>query len=222
MPQQGQSQILLKNILRIFQVILLRNFLTLLENLEYLQSVSNTGKLTFVKRNVSLVSILKILNEFKTNKATLIGNLAGRFLKDGSNILYTPIANICNLSIKRASFPGKCKLAKIKPLYKKGLKTDLKNFRPISLLPVISKIIKRIIHNQTMNFLSDNNVLYKYQSGFRKFHSTDTFLPYLHDKITKGFNSGLLTEMVLIDLQKAFDTIGHNILILKNAFSRFY
>ena len=73
-----------------------------------------------------------------------------------------------------------------------------------------------------MNFLSDNNVLYKYQSGFRKFHSTDTCLSYLHEKIAKGFNSGLLTGLVLIDLQKAFDTIDHNILIKKNAFSRFH
>ena len=111
-------------------------------------------KLKFEK--VSSVSILKILKEFKTNKATGIDNLAGRFLKDGSNILYTTIAKICNLSIKLASFPDKCKVAKIKPLHKKGLKTDPKNFRPISLLPLISKIIERIIHDQTMNFLSDN------------------------------------------------------------------
>ena len=103
------------------------------------------------------------------------------------------MAKICNLSIKLASFPEKCKVAKIKPLYKKGLKTEPKNFRPMLLLPLLSKITERIIHDQTMNFLSDNNALYKYQSGFRKFHSTDTCLPYLHDKITKGFDSGLLT-----------------------------
>ena len=71
-----------------------------------------------------------------------------------------------------------------------------------------------------MNFISDNNALYKFQSGFRKFHSTDSCLSYPHDKITKVFDSGLLTGMVLIDLQNAFDTIDHNILI-KNAFSRF-
>ena len=64
-----------------------------------------------------------------------------------------------------------------------------------------------------MNFLSDNNVLYQYQSDFRKFHSTDTCLSYLHDKIIKGFDSGLLTGIILIDIQKAFDTIDHNILI---------
>ena len=145
-------------------------------------------------------SILKILKEFKTNKATGIDNLVGRFLKDGSDILCTPIAKICNLSIKLPLSQINVKLQRLSLCIIKGLKTDPKNFRPISLLPLISKIIERIIHDQTMNFLSDSNVLYKYQSGFRKFNSADTCLSYLHDKITKGFDSGLLTGMVLIDL----------------------
>ena len=110
----------------------------------------------------------------------------------------------------------------IKPLYERGLKTGPKPFRPIFLLPIISKIAEQIIHDQTMNFLSDSNVLYKFQSVFWKFHSKDNFLSYFHDKITKGFDSGLLTGTVLFDLQKTFDTIDHNILIEKNVFSRFY
>ena len=96
-------------------------------------------KLKFEK--VSSVSILKIIKEFKTSKATGVDDRAGRFFNDGSNVLCTPIAKICNLSIKLACFPDKCKVAKIKPLHKKGLKTDPKNFRPISLLPLNSKII---------------------------------------------------------------------------------
>ena len=91
----------------------------------------------------------------------------------------------------------------------------------MSLLQLVSKIIERTIHDQTMNFLSDSNVLYKYQSGFRNIHSTDTCLSYFHDKITKGFDSGLLTGMVLIDLQKTFDTIDHNVLIKKMPFLGF-
>ena len=159
----GQSQILLKNTLRILQVILLRDFLTLQENLEYFQCASIRRKLTSVKKKlkfekVSSVSILKILKEFKTYKATGTDNLAGRFLKEGSNMLCVPIAKICNLSIKLASFPDKYKVTKTKPLYKKGLKTDPKNFATISLLLLISKIIERIIHDQTMKFLSDDNV----------------------------------------------------------------
>ena len=68
------------------------------------------------------------------------------------------------------------------------------------------------IHDQIMNFLSDNSILYKLYSGFRKFHLTDSCLPYIYGKITKGFDSGVLTGIVLIDLQKAFDTTDHNIL----------
>ena len=68
-----------------------------------------------------------------------------------------------------------------------------------------------------MEYLTDKNILYKYQSGFRKNHSTDTSLSYLTNKIMTGFDSGLLTGMILIDLQKAFDTINHDILLKKMA-----
>ena len=132
-------------------------------------------------------------------------------------MLGIPITQICNLSIKLSHFPKDCKVAKLKPLYKKGTKTDPKNFRPISLLPIVSKIFEKVIHEQTMEYLTDNNILYKYQSGFRKNHSTDTSLSYLTNKIMTGFDSGLLTGMILIDLQKAFDTINHDILLKKMA-----
>ena len=79
----------------------------------------------------------------------------------------------------------------------------------------MSKVLERIVHEQTMEFLDKHNILYKFQSGFRKNHSTDFCLSYLTDKISKGFDSGLLTGMTLIDLQKAFDTIDCNILLLK-------
>ena len=138
----------------------------------------NLCEKTLKFEKVSSVSVLKILKEFKTNKATGVYNLAGGFLKM-AQIYFTLIAKNCNLSIKLASFPDKCKVTKIKPLYKKGLKTDPENFRPILLLPLISKIIEQIIHDQTMNILSVNNVLYKYHSGFGKFHSTCTCLWYI-------------------------------------------
>ena len=100
----------------------------------------------------------------------------------------------------------KCKIAKLKPLYKKGSTTEPKNYRPIPLLPLISKLIEKIIHEQTQKYLSDHNILYKYQSGFRTNHSTDTYLSCLNDKILQGFDQGKITGMILIDLQKAFDT----------------
>ena len=89
------------------------------------------------------------------------------------------------------------------------------NYRPKSLLPLISKVIEKVIHDQTSTFLNSKNLLYTYQSGFQKKHSTDFCLSYLNDKILKGFDKGLMTGMILIDLQKAFDTIDHDVLLQK-------
>ena len=95
-------------------------------------------------------------------KATGLDNLSGKFLKDGATVLAKPISQICNLSIKYSIFPSDCKIAKLKPLFKKGLKTDLQNYRPTSLLPLVSKIIEKFIHDQTQSFLDKNDVIYRY------------------------------------------------------------
>ena len=83
------------------------------------------------------------------------------------------------------------------------------------MLPLLSKIIETVIHDQTQSFLDENKILFRFQSGFRKKFSTDSCLSYLNNKIVTGFESGLHTGMILIDLQKAFDTIDHDILINK-------
>ena len=101
------------------------------------------------------------------------------------------------------SFQDDWKIAKLKPIYKNESKTEPKNYRSISLLLLISKIMEKIIHNQTQLFLDDNNILYKYQSGFRKYYSTDACLSYLNNKVKIGFEQGWMTGMILIDLQKA-------------------
>ena len=81
--------------------------------------------------------------------------------------------------------------------------------------------MEKIIHTQTQSFLDENNIIYNFHSGFRKNHSTDSCLGFLNDKISKGFDSGLFTGMILIDLQKAFDTIDHEILFEKMSFVSF-
>ena len=137
------------------------------------------------------------------------------FLKDGAVVLVLPISKLSNLSIKRSKFPLDCKIAKLKPLYRKDLKTDPKNYRLVSLLPLVSKVIEKVIHKQTEIFLNKNKILYKCQSGFRKSFSTNSCLTLITDKINKGFESGKYRGVILIDLKKAFDTIDHEIFLKK-------
>ena len=189
------------------------------------RNLDQTVKLYYQNRNINNLNfslnytteetVLQFLQSINSTKAAGLDGVAGKFLKDGSSILVTPITEICNLSIKLSTFPDKCKPAKLKPLFKKGSKTQTKNYRPISLLPLVSKIIEKVIHNQTESFLEKHKIIYKYQSGFRKNHSTNSCLSYLSNKIQKGFEEGNLTGMILIDLQKAFDTIDHEILVYK-------
>ena len=160
-------------------------------------------------------AVLKPLKNIDISKAPGVDNLPGRFLKDGAVILAKPVTERCNLSIKSKNFPNPCKLAKLKPIFKKGSRMDPSNYNPISLLPLISKIFEKIVHDQMIEYLAQYKILYKYQSGFRTKHSTDLCLSYLNDKILKGFDNGLFTGMTQIDLQKAFDTIDHNILLEK-------
>ena len=164
---------------------------------------------------VSENTILNILKNTDVSKAAGLDNPSGCFLKDGTEVLAKYITNLCNLSITSGEFPHSCKIPKLKPIYKEGSLTEVSNYRPISLLPLISKVIEKVIHDQTSDFLNYRNLLHSYRSGFRKNHSTDYCLFFLSDKILKGFDQGLMTGMFLIDLQKAFDTIDHDILLQK-------
>ena len=118
----------------------------------------NPKRLTF--QTIQTRYISDLLKNCDINKAAGIDNLSSR--KDGIDILTMLITQIYNLSIKFSHFPKHCKVAKLKSLYKKGIKTNPKNHRPISLLPIVSKIIKKVIHYQTMNCLTENNILYRY------------------------------------------------------------
>ena len=155
--------------------------------------------------------VLALLQKIDPSKAVGLDNLGGTFLKDGGTELSRPVAQLINVSIKSSVFPELCKIAKLNPLYKKGSDLVPKNYRPIRLLPLLSKLFEKNIHMQTQVYLNENNILYKYQSGFRTKHSSDTCLSLLNDKILIGTDNGMLTCMILIDLQKAFDTVYHEI-----------
>ena len=91
-------------------------------------------------------TIKKILTCLDASKAPGLNIISSKFLKDGAEVLALPLFILANLSIKQFLFPDQCKIAKLKPLFKKSSKSDLKNYRPISLLPVVSKILEKTIN----------------------------------------------------------------------------
>ena len=107
--------------------------------------------LNFQLLETSPEKISSILKGLNPSKAAGIDNLSSRFLKDGTHVLARPISQLCNLSIKLNSFPRSCKIAKVKPLFKKGSKTDPQNYHPISLLPH-QKLLKGLLMTKQRSF----------------------------------------------------------------------
>ena len=159
--------------------------------------------------------VLKILKGLNVSKSTGHDNISAKFLRDGANEIVSAISHIINLSLRTNTVPEDFKVARVVTLYKKGDRNYVGNFRPVSILPVISKIIERVVHNQISKYLDSNGLLFEHQSGFRQCHSTETTLTFLTDKIKLCIDKGFYTGLVMIDLQKAFDTVDHEILLLK-------
>ena len=159
--------------------------------------------------------VFKELCKLNPQKSTGIDDISPIFLKDGASELKGALTYIINLSIDTKTVPDEMKFAKVKPLFKKGSRLDVSNYRPVSILPIVSKILERAVYKQIVGYLDSNNLLYENQSGFRKAYSTDTCLINLTDQIKLDMSRGLYVGMVLIDLQKAFDTVDHEILCKK-------
>ena len=104
---------------------------------------------------------------------------------------------------------------KIVPLLKSGNKEELDSYRPISILPILSKILEKAVFHQLHSYQSENSLLLPYQSGFRANHSTQLAVTFLTDKIRGHMDKGLVTGAVFIDLKKAFDTVPHDSLLQK-------
>ena len=101
------------------------------------------------------------------------------------------------------------------PLHKGGDLKSTNNYRPISILSCVSKIIEKAVHKHVYSFLSEYNLINQHQSGFRPFHSTETSLTDMIDTWLNNMNSGKMTGVAFVDLRKAFDTVNHEILLNK-------
>ena len=167
---------------------------------------------------ISLVDetfILSQLQNLNVKKATGIDDFSAKYLKMAATAISKPLTKILNLSIQNGSFPDCLKKAKVTPIYKRGSKTDVNNFRPISVLPILNSIYERHISNCLTAFLDEHHLIYELQSGFRRLHSCQTALTKVVDNWLTAMNNNDIVGTVFLDLSKAFDLVDHNILIQK-------
>ena len=126
------------------------------------------------------------------------------------------LTKIINLSFETGIFPSALKLVKVIPVFKnKGSNQDYNNYRPISLLSNVDKIFEKLVHRRIVSFLDKYDAIYQKQFGFRKQHSTAHTLISLTEEIRRALDKGQFSCGVFIDLQKAFDTVDHTILLNK-------
>ena len=124
-----------------------------------------------------------------------------------------PLCKLLNLLTSTHSFRNHWKIAKVTPLHYGGARNDSNNYRPISVLPILSKILEKHVASSQSVSLRDNNLLYELQSAFSSGHSTGTALIRLTDRILKNMDNDEVTGLVFIDFRKAFDVIDHELLI---------
>ena len=186
------------------QVILLTNFVWKTK-----QNFRRRTAKTFNFVYVSNVFITKQLKSLKRNKSAGIDGFPPGMLKDCHKIISQPLRHIINLSLNSGIVPSSWKIAKVVPIYKKGTTTDPANYRPISVLPVLSKVLEKAVHCQLMDYLEDENLLTDRQFGYRRKRSTNLATTLLLDSIKMQVGKGLLVGATFIDLSKAFDTISH-------------
>ena len=141
--------------------------------------------------------------------------VTAKCIKCVSENIIDPLVYLSNLSFNDGIFPCELKIAKVCPLYKAKDPMIFSNYRPISLLPIFSKIFERLMYNRLLKFLKKNNLLYKYQFGFLDNHSTYMPIMIMHDNITKALDKNEYAVGIFLDFQKAFDTVDHTILLDK-------
>ena len=184
----------------------------------------NKGFQTYLKKSNAKSFLIKpttpqeidtIINKLDTSKSVGPNSIPNQLIKSISKSISFPLANIFNSSFKNGAFPEFLKVSTIIPIYKKDSKLKAANYRPISLLSNINKILEKLMFQRLYTFLENNKCIYDLQFGFRQNHSTNHALLNMIQQIREIIDNGNIAVGIFVDFQKAFDTVNHEILLQK-------
>ena len=179
--------------------------------------LNNRNEYSFFINPTNDSEIINIINSFLSlNKVYGPHSIPIDILHLIKLIVATPLSEIINLSFEKGVYIENLKLSKIIPIFKdKDSNLNCINYRPISLLSNINKIVEKIMYKQLDNFVTKHNITYNHQYGFRRNHSTNHVLLDLTEDIRNAIDANRFAVGIFIDLQKAFDTVDHHILLCK-------
>lgn len=170
---------------------------------------------SFVLMPTSKTEVLNIIKGLRDNCAVGFDQISGGLIKRYAYVLCSPITHICNIAIDSGVFPSAFKKAIIKPIHKSGDRDCVNNYRPISILPAISKILERLVNKRLVSYLESNNILSSSQYGFRSGKSTSQAVYELVNSVISNLDDSKKCITVFLDLAKAFDTVSIPHLIQK-------
>ena len=153
------------------------------------------------------------MSSLNSGKASGPNSIPYRILFLLKNDISKQLADLFNLSSMTGVFPSILKTSKVVPVFKKDSKLDYSNYRPISLLSNIDKILEKLMYKRLYIFLNNNNIIYNF--GFRQQYSTSHALINITENTRKALDDGNIGCRVFVDLQKAFDTVDHQTLLTK-------
>ena len=164
---------------------------------------------------VEAQQVCRLFQNLNENKTSL--DIPNKLIKIASEPLSLPFTYTCiyNQSIANGIVPDLFKISRVTPIYKSGEVTDTGNYRPIATLSSFSKVLERLIYNQLYQFLEKNDIIYKYQLGFRKGYSTEQAILEITDNLNSAIDNKQITCGLFLDFSKVFDTVYHDILLSK-------
>ena len=165
--------------------------------------------------DIAVNELVDIVNKFENKKSSGFDNIPTVLIKWIIDLIAPILTEILNDCKEKGIYPPCLKIVKVTPLFKKGDKHFADNYRPISVLPIVNKILEKLTHSRMIEFEAEHKFLCKSQFGFRKGHSTSHGITHVHEQIIQNLEKKKVSALLFIDLKSAFDTVDTDILIKK-------